>query len=122
MSKKNILKKQVEIIFIVALFVVSFPIIGSCEHHYSEIQAKIAKGQSKQSIIKLLGKPLEKKIIVKNNKFIWGPEEGFWDNIPMGTRLEVWKYKFYDGLLNLYFINEGEQLDYKAFAPKGVIY
>jgi len=40
----------------------------------------------------------------------------------MGTRLEVWKYKFSDGLLNLYFLNEGEQLDFIAFASKGVIY
>ena len=38
------------------------------------------------------------------------------DNIPMGTRLEVWKYKFSDGNLNLYFVTEGENLDYIAFA------
>lgn len=121
MSKKNIKKKLIEINFIVALFVIFFSIIG-CGHHYSEIKGKIKKGQSKQTIIELLGKPLEKKIIAKNNTFIWGPEEEFWDNIPMGTQLEVWKYVFSDGHLNLYFLNEGEKLDYKAFSPKGVIY
>jgi hypothetical protein len=121
MSKKNITKKLIETIFIVTLFVISFSIIG-CDHYYSDVNGKIKIGQSKQTIIELLGKPLEKKIMAKSNKFIWGPEEDFWDNIPMGTRLEVWKYKFSDGLLNLYFLNEGEQLDYKAFAPKGVIY
>lgn len=121
MSKKNITRKLIEIIYIVTLFVISFPIIG-CEHHYSEIKGKIKKGQSKQTLIELLGKPLEKKITTKSNTFIWGPEEDFWDKIPMGTRLEVWKYKFSDGLLNLYFLNEGDQSDYKAFAPKGVIY
>jgi hypothetical protein len=40
----------------------------------------------------------------------------------MGSRLEVWKYEFSDGHLNLYFINEGEQLEYIAFAPKDAIY
>ena len=74
------------------------------------------------ALIELLGKPLEKKTIYKSNKFIWEPEENFWDIIPMGSRLEVWKYEFSDGHLNLYFINEGEQLEYIAFAPKDAIY
>ncbi|MEK6652431.1 MAG: hypothetical protein AABY50_05825 [Nitrospirota bacterium] len=89
---------------------------------YSEIESQIEKGQSKQAIVKLFGEPVEKKFIVKNNKFIWGPEEEFWDEIPMETRMEVWRYEFSDGNLNLYFLNEGKTLDYKAFAPKGVIY
>lgn len=114
-------KKLIEIFFIAALFVF-FSSIAGCVQHYSEVKGKIRKGQSKQTIIELLGKPLEKKIIAKSNKFIWGSEEDFWDKIPMGSRLEVWKYVFSDGHLNLYFINEGEQLEYIAFAPKGVIY
>lgn len=114
-------KKRVQIYFMVALFLF-FSSISGCVKHYSEVKEKIKKGQSRQTIIELLGKPLEKKIIVKSNKFIWGPEESFWDKIPMGSRLEVWKYAFSDGLLNLYFLNEAEQLEYIAFAPKGVIY
>lgn len=121
MSKINITKKLIEIIFIATLIAMFFSVTG-CERHYSEIKGKVKKGQSKQTIIELIGTPLEKKIIAKNNSFIWGPEEEFWDNIPEGTRLEVWKYKFSDGLLNLYFLNDKDQLDYKAFAPKGVIY
>ena len=114
-------QKLIGIFLIVALFVITSSMADYAKH-YSEIKGKIKKGQSKQTIIELLGKPLEKKIIAKSNKFIWGPEEEFWDNIPMGTRLEVWKYVFSDGHLNLYFLNEGEQLDFIAFAPKGVIY
>jgi len=34
--------------------------------------------------VKLLSEPLEKKFIVKNKEFIWGPEEEFRDEIPMG--------------------------------------
>ena len=114
-------KKLIGIFLIVALFVVSSFIAG-CVQHYSKVKGKIQKGQSKQAIIELLGKPLEKKLIAKSNKYIWGPEEEFWDKIPMGIRLEVWRYEFSDGHLNLYFINEGEKLEYITFAPKGVIY
>jgi hypothetical protein len=115
------IKKLTEIFFIAAL-IVFFSSIAGCVKHYSDVKGKIKKGQSRQTIIELLGKPLEKRIITKRNKFIWGPEEDFWDKIPMGSRLEVWKYVFSDGRLNLYFINDGKQLEYMAFAPKGVIY
>jgi len=121
MPKNKMMKKLIEIILIGALLVVSYP-LACYAKNYAEVKEKIKKGQSKQTIIELLREPLEKKVIVKRNKFIWGPEEEFWDDIPMETRLEVWKYEFSDGHLNLYFINEGERLDYKAFAPKGVIY
>jgi hypothetical protein len=114
-------KKLIGIFLIVALFVVPSFIAG-CVQNYSKVKGKIQKGQSKQAIIELLGKPLEKKMIAKSNKYIWGPEEEFWDKIPMGIRLEVWRYEFSDGHLNLYFINEEEKLEYIAFAPKGVIY
>ena len=108
-------------ILIGALILGSYPVICHAKTYF-EIEGKIQKGQSKRTIINLLGEPLTKMITVKQNKFIWGPEEEFWDNIPMKTRLEVWKYEFSDGNLNLYFLNEGEHLDYKAFAPKGVVY
>jgi hypothetical protein len=114
-------KKFTEIILIGVLIFNSYP-VACWAKNYAEVEGKINKGQSKQTMIDLLGEPLEKHIVVKRNKSIWGPEEEFWDNIPMETRLEVWKYEFSDGHLNLYFINEGELLDYKAFAPKGVIY
>jgi len=119
--KKNMTKKFIGIFSIVALFFVSSS-MADYSKHFSEVNGKIRKGQSKQTIIELLGKPLEIKIIAKSHKFIWGPEEEFWDKIPIGTRLEVWKYEFSDGHLNLYFINEGDQLDYRVFAPKGVTY
>lgn len=114
-------KKLLKIIMIGVLFLVSYPLVCHAIN-YSTIEGKINKGQSKQTIIELLGKPIEKNIIVKHNRFIWGPEEEFWDDIRMETRLEIWKYKLSDGNLNLYFINGGEHLDYRAFAPKGVIY
>lgn len=121
MPKKSMIRKLIEIILISTLFFVFYP-LACYAKNYSEVEGKIKQGQSKQTIIELLGEPFDKRITIKRNKYIWGPEEEFWDDIPMETRLEVWKYEFSDGHLNLYFINEGEHLNYKAFAHKGVIY
>ena len=117
----KVMTKSLFIIILIAVFFISSPIVCYAKD-YSEFESRIEKGQSKKVIVKLLGEPLEKKFIVKNKKIIWGPEEEFWDAIPMGTRLEVWKYEFSDGNLNLYFVDYGENLDYKAFGRKGVVY
>jgi len=100
MQKKRMIRKLIDIILIGALFFVSYPLTCYAKD-YSAVEEKINKGQSKQAITELLGEPFEKKVIVKRNKYIWGPEEEFWDDIPMGTLLEVWKYEFSDGHLNL---------------------
>ena len=113
-------KKLVKRILIAAFFISSLSVCYAKD--YSEIESLIEKGQSKKEIVKLLGEPVEKRFVVKNKKFIWGPEEEFWDEIPMGTRLEVWRYEFSDGKLNHYFVDYGDSLDYKAFSRKGVVY
>ncbi len=118
--RRRIKYLRIEIILIAAFFIFS-PIVCDAKD-YSDIEGQIEKGQSKKAIVKLLGEPIEKKVIIKDKEFIWGPEEEFWDEIPSGTRLEVWKYEFSDGNLKLYFIDYGESLNYKAFARKGVIY
>lgn len=97
-------------------------LIAGCSREYSHFEGKIMKGQSRQDIIAILGNPYETKITAKSNRFIWGPEEDFWDQIPMASRLEIWSYKFSDGQLNLYFVNKGETLNFIAFAPAGVVY
>ncbi len=117
----SMIRKLIETILVGTLFFVLYP-FACYANNYFEVEAKIQQGQSKQAVIELLGEPFNKTITIKRNKYIWGPEEEFWDDIPMETRLEIWKYEFSDGHLNLYFINEGEGLNYKAFAPKGVIY
>ena len=89
---------------------------------YEQIKTKIKAGQSKQTVREKLGPPDMIISSVKSNKYIWGPEEEFWDKIPMGAKMEVWRYTFSDGGLNLYFIDGSEKLDHIAFAPKGVVY
>lgn len=87
-----------------------------------DIFQSIKIGQTKEDIKKILNDPYETKTFEKTGKPIWGPEEEFWDKIPNGAKLEVWRYKSENGHLNLYFIDAGDHLTHKAFAPKGVVY
>jgi len=120
-SRNDMTKKLLGAILLCEMMIGFYPVICHAKN-YSEVADKLQKGQTKEAITKLLGEPVRKRITGKNHKYIWGPEEEFWDRIPMGTRLEVWEYEFSDGHLNLYFIDGKNHLDFKAFAPKGVIY
>jgi len=87
-----------------------------------DLSHRMRVGQTKQEILAILGLPDHKESFTKSGRPIWGPEEEFWDRIPDGTRLEAWSYQKEPGQLNLYFLNGHDQLDYKAFAPKGRVY
>lgn len=105
---------------IMFLSILVFALPASAEGQ--DISQVVQVGQTKQQIKKVLGDPYEKNIVKKSGKPIWGPEEEFWGKIPDGTKLEVWRYKNDAGNLNLYFTDDNNHLDYKAFAPKGVVY
>lgn len=109
-------------IYLIILIYFFTSIIPGCSEDKSISHSGILVGQSKQTIIELIGDPDETKNTRKNEKYIWGPEEEFWDEIPIGSRLEIWGYDFTDGHLNLYFVNGSDSLTYKAFAPQGVVY
>ena len=57
---------------------------------YAEVSSLIHTGLARQEIVKILGEPTARGMTAKTQRYIWGPEEGFWDRIPMGTSLEVW--------------------------------
>jgi len=97
-------------------------LIISCGEEQVDLFQSVQVGQSKEDITKALGKPYEILTITKTKGPIWGPEEEFWDKIPNGTELEVWRYKDTTGNLNLYFKGDKKRLDYKAFALEGVVY
>lgn len=97
-------------------------LIISCSEEQVDLFQYVQVGQSKEDITKALGEPYEIKTIIKTKGPIWGPEEEFWDKIPNDTKLVVWRYKNATGNLNLYFEGDENRLDYKAFAPEGVVY
>ena len=105
---------------IMFLSILVFALLAHAEEQ--DISQLVRVGQTKEQIKNILGDPYEKKIIKKSREPIWGPEEEFWDKIPDGIKLEVWRYKNDAGNLNLYFTDNNNHLAYKAFAPKGVVY
>lgn len=114
-SRINMKVKKIILLSVLAIFVIS------CNEEKDFFQL-VQVGQTRQEIKNILGDPCETKIIKKTVEHIWGPEEEFWDKIPNGTKLEVWRYKSDAGNLNLYFTGNNNHLDYKAFAPEGVVY
>lgn len=109
-----------QILLLIGLILATF--LVACSENRQAIDQLVEIGQEKQEIIKVIGEPAEKEIITKQNESIWGSEEEFWSEIPMGTSLEVWSYEDEQGQLNLYFVEGSNRLGYKAFAPKGVVY
>lgn len=88
----------------------------------ADIHGMVQAGQTKEEIGKLLGEPYETRVSVKSSRPIWGPEEEFWDRIPEGTRLEVWRYRSEQGHLNLCFPADSDRLGYTAWAPASVVH
>jgi hypothetical protein len=86
------------------------------------MEGLVEVGQSKEEIQLELGSPDEINTYLKASEHIWGPDESFWSEIPMGTTIEVWRYQGESGQLNLYFLRDRSSLSYKAFAPTGVVY
>jgi hypothetical protein len=82
----------------------------------------IKVGQSKAEISKLLPKPDEIQYSTKTTEIIWGAEEAFWQEIPIGTNLEIWVYGNKDSLTRLYFVDDNDTLAYKVTEPKDVVY
>ena len=87
-----------------------------------DISQLVKTGQSKEQIRNAIGNPGEVTVVIKSQEYIWGPEESFWSKIPIGAKFEVWRYQSEAGQLNLYFLNNSDNLSYKAFAPTGVVY
>ncbi len=99
-----------------------FILLGGCSKE-KELPHQLAKaGQTKKQVEKLLGKPYKHDTFEKSNEQVWGPEEDFWYEIPMGTTLEVWSYKYEQGHLNVYFTEGDSTVSYTAFAPEGINY
>jgi len=86
------------------------------------ISDRVEVGQTREQLAHELGRPDKIERLKKQSRPVWGPEEEFWDKIPAGTMLEVWRYTSPEGRLNLYFMDGGDTLAYKAYAPKGVVY
>ena len=112
-----ILKQQTIKILFISLFLIFY----SCEKKVN-LPEKIEIGQTKEEIKKILNEPDQIEKIKKTTEIIWGPEELFWEEIDIGTRLEVWVFQIQDSLLRLYFINDQKKLSYKMTVPQNVVY
>ena len=104
-----------------SIFIIIFLVFNFCEPE-TRIVDSVQVGMTKAEIRQLLGKPEIVDTIEKNTEIIWGAEEAFWAELPLGAALEIWIYEREENEVRLYFIDESDTLSYKIIALKDAVY
>ena len=104
-----------------SIFIIIFLVFNFCEPE-TRIVDSVQVGMTKAEIRQLLGKPEIGDTIEKNTEIIWGAEEAFWAELPLGATLEIWIYEREENEVRLYFIDESDTLSYKIIALKDAVY
>ena len=104
-----------------SIFIIIFLVFNFCEPE-TRIVDSVQVGMTKAEIRQLLGKPEIVDTIEKNTEIIWGAEEAFWAELPLGVTLEIWIYEREENEVRLYFIDESDTLSYKIIALKDAVY
>ena len=102
-------------------FIIIFLVFNFCVPKTKGPDA-VQVGMTKVKVQQILEKPDRVDSIEKRTEIIWGAEEGFWDELPMGTSLEIWIYELDDEELRLYFVDEYDTLSFKIMVPKDAVY
>ena len=79
-------------------------------------------GATRAEIVEVFGAPVRKQTIVKKGNAIWGPIEDFWSRVPLDSTVEVWAYRVEGGAIELYFVDESDQVQGTGFAPEGAVF
>ncbi|MCK4894827.1 MAG: outer membrane protein assembly factor BamE, partial [Calditrichia bacterium] len=103
-----------------SIFIIIFLVFNFCEPE-TRIVDSVQVGMTKAEIRQLLGKPEIVDTIEKNTEIIWGAEEAFWAELPLGATLEIWIYEREENEVRLYFIDESDTLSYKIIALKDAV-
>lgn len=108
-------------LFIILLLFLFLSCAGEKSKQLNSVR-DIKVGQNKAEIGQLLPAPDEIQHISKTTEIIWGAEEAFWQEIPIGAKLEIWIYGNKDSLTRLYFLNDIDTLAYKITESKDAVY
>lgn len=94
----------------ISLLVVLAVSMAGCQSADVNIAEKEFTGMDKSDIVRMLGEPDDVEELTKNTEYIFGPMEGLWDQIEMGEKIVIWKYKDGDGYKELYFLNDESEV------------
>jgi len=79
-------------------------------------------GASRDQVLATFGAPSRQQTFIKKEEHIFGPIEDFWMRVPFNSAVEIWTYRAKGGSIELYFVDESEQVLGIGFAPDGVVY
>jgi hypothetical protein len=79
-------------------------------------------GATRDQVLAIFGAPSRQQTFIKKDEHIFGPIEDFWMRVPFNSAVEIWTYRAKGGSIELYFVDESEQVLAMGFAPDGVVY
>ena len=91
-------------------------------------------GTARDEITAQFGEPTRTQIFTKQGQPIWGAIEGYWDEVPEGSTIEVWAYPstieyqdadeihVQEGETELYFLDNSKTVSAKGFHIAGADY
>jgi hypothetical protein len=79
-------------------------------------------GASRSELLKQHGAPIRQQTLVKRDNAIWGPIEDFWQQVPVGSSVEIWAYPAEGGTVELYFVDGSDHVQGTGLAPQGAVF
>lgn len=76
----------------------------------------------RDEVVARFGEPLKRTTLHKTDDPVWGAIETFWDDVPMGSTVEIWHYQAPDGTVELYFVDGSAVVNGVGFAPADAVY
>lgn len=91
-------------------------------------------GATREQLTKQFGTPSRIQSFANQGQVVWGPIEDYWDQVPIGSSVEIWAYRstmiledaethhVQAGETELYFVDDSNSVDGIGFHVKGAVY
>jgi hypothetical protein len=116
-----------------ALFLALSLLVVACSIE-SPAHSDFRIGASREEIRSQYGAPIRTQTLSKQGQHIWGAIEGYWEEIPNGSTVEIWVYSSWikfngadessvqTGNTELYFVDSSDTVTGIGFHIEGVVY
>ena len=96
--------------------------------------AEFTVGMTRADVIERFGEPERKQMIRRTREPTWGAIETFWNEVPLGSVVEIWSYSTLirdtsddgppssDGVTELYFVDGSDTVNGIGVAPRGAVF
>ena len=116
-----------------ALVTLSVLLLASCSPD-SPRHSEFQPGATREQLTEQFGPPLRVQFLANKGQVVWGAIEDYWDQVPIGSSVEIWAYRstivienaetnhLQAGETELYFVDDSNSVDGVGFHLKGAVY